>query len=100
VDAAGRGEARDAAGYVRPHELEVATEASAAGGLWTTLERANVAGTFVKLELIDEDGRALHAHVSREVYGALAASEGDRLYVTPRTVRIFPGEEPVSPERP
>ncbi|MBL8114755.1 MAG: sulfate ABC transporter ATP-binding protein [Acidobacteria bacterium] len=108
VDVAGRGEARGAppqaeayaAGYVRPHELEVATEASAAGGLWTTLERANVAGTFVKLELLDEDGRSLHAHVSREVYGALAASEGDRLYVTPRTVRIFPGEEPVSPERP
>src|SRR5438552_4129710 len=82
-------ESRPAAGYARPHELEVTRIENGGGGLWATLRHASPAGAVVKLELSDTDGRSLQAEVTREQSEALQARVGERLYVKPRKLRIF-----------
>jgi sulfate/thiosulfate transport system ATP-binding protein len=82
-------EARPAAGYARPHELEVAREQGPGGGLWATLRHASPAGAVVKLELESEAGEVLRVEASRERYEALAPRPGERLYVRPRGLHVF-----------
>jgi sulfate transport system ATP-binding protein len=93
-----RDEARPAAGYARPHELDVARIENGGGGLWATLRHVSPAGAVVKLELTDPDGGSLQAEVTREQHETLCAQVGERLYVKPRKLRIFvqPEEDAVS----
>jgi sulfate transport system ATP-binding protein len=81
-------EARTAAGYARPHELDVDRH-DGGGGFWATLRHANPAGSVVKLELVDGEERAVQVETTREQYEALHPKPGERLYVKPRQVRIF-----------
>jgi sulfate transport system ATP-binding protein len=80
------------AGYIRPHELELAREESGEAGVWATLVRVNAASALVKLELRDAGGRSLHAEMPREIYGSLRPLVGERLHVVPRNVRVFEEE--------
>jgi sulfate transport system ATP-binding protein len=84
-------EARPAAGYARPHEMEVGRVENGGGGLWATLRHLSPAGAVVKLELADAEGHSLQAEVTREQHEALQARMGERLYVKPRKLRIFVG---------
>jgi sulfate transport system ATP-binding protein len=77
-----------AEGYARPHELDVTLE-DVGGGLWATLTHASPAGAFVKVDLSDADGKLLHAEISREVFDSLGVSQGERVYVRPRRLRVF-----------
>jgi sulfate transport system ATP-binding protein len=79
---------RSAQGFARPHELDLARE-EGGGGFWATLRHVSRAGAVVRLELEDEDGAPIHAEATREQFEVLGASTGERLYVTPRQVRIF-----------
>ena len=79
-----------AAGYARPHELEVA-RADTGNGLWAILETATLAGAIVKLELLDDDRKLLQVEVARDHYDALNPKIGERLYVRPRKIRVFVG---------
>ena len=79
---------RSAQGFARPHELDLARH-DGGGGFWATLRHVNRAGSVVKLELEDGDGRPIHAEATREHFEALDVAPGDPLYVTPRQVRIF-----------
>ncbi len=63
-------ESQPAAGYARPHELEVG-RADSGNGLWATLEIANLAGAIVKLELLDDERKILQVEVARDHYDAL-----------------------------
>ena len=81
-------ESRPAAGYARPHELDVA-RADSGGGLWAILETANLAGAIVKLELLDDDRQLLQVEVAREHYDGLNPKIGERLYVRPKKIRVF-----------
>jgi sulfate transport system ATP-binding protein len=78
-----------AAGYARPHELEVARSADADGGLWATVRHVHAAGATVKLELADEEGRLLQVDVTRQRHDEVRPQPGERLYVRPRTLRVF-----------
>ncbi|PYQ19996.1 MAG: sulfate ABC transporter ATP-binding protein [Acidobacteria bacterium] len=82
-------EARPAAGYTRPHEMEVGRAENGGGGLWATLRHLSPAGAVVKLELADAEGRSFQAEVNREQHETLRARVGERLYVRPRKLRIF-----------
>ena len=82
-------ESRPAAGYARPHELEVTRIENGGGGLWATLRHTSPAGAVVKLELADAEGRSMQAEVTREQNESLQARVGERLYVKPRKLRIF-----------
>jgi len=81
-------ESLPAAGYTRPHELEVDRVDRNGGGFWATLRYANTAGAIVKLEL-GTDERVVHVETTREQYEALHPTTGERLYVRPRQVRVF-----------
>ncbi len=82
-------ESRPAAGYTRPHELEVVRTEGEGGGFWAVLRYANTAGAVVKLELLTGDDRVVQVETSREVFESLHPTTGERLYVRPRQVRIF-----------
>jgi sulfate transport system ATP-binding protein len=80
---------RPAAGYARPHELHVAREADAGGGFWATLRHVQASGAIVKLELDDPEGRQVQVESAREAFERLRPALGERLFVSPRQVRIF-----------
>ena len=77
-----------AAGYARPHELAVG-RTDDGGGLWAQLTAVNTTGSIVKMEFTDADDHLIRVELAREAYGALAPTVGERLYVRPRTLRIF-----------
>jgi sulfate/thiosulfate transport system ATP-binding protein len=82
-------EPRAAAGYVRPHELDVARAPEGEGGIWATVRHVNAAGAVIKLELEAADGGALRVDMSPERHASLAPRVGERLYVQPRRLRLF-----------
>ena len=84
-------DSRPAAGYARPHELEV-TRSAGGDGLWAALSAVNLAGAIVRLELKGDDGRLLQVEIARDGYEALAPKVGERLYVRPRKLRVFVAE--------
>jgi sulfate transport system ATP-binding protein len=90
--------ARPAAGYARPHELEVDRGEGAGGGLWATLRHASPAGAVVRLELESEGGEVLRVEAARERYEILAPRPGERLYVRPRGLHVFVEPEAVRRE--
>jgi sulfate transport system ATP-binding protein len=81
-------ESRPAAGYARPHELDVA-RVDSGGGLWAILETANLAGAIVRMELLDDERKLLQVEVAREYYDGLNPKIGERLYVRPKKIRVF-----------
>ncbi len=83
-------ESKPAAGYARPHELDVARTDSG-NGLWASLETANLAGAIVRLELLDDEHNLLQVEVARDHYDALNPKIGERLYVRPKKLRVFVG---------
>jgi len=85
-------DSRPAAGYARPHELEVA-RADTGNGLWAILETANLAGAIVRLELLDDERKLLQVEVARDHYDTLNPKIGERLYVRPRRIRVFVGQD-------
>jgi sulfate/thiosulfate transport system ATP-binding protein len=81
-----------AVGYVRPFELEITpwSEDHADATVVATVRFIAAAGPSVRLELKREDtGNALEAEISRERYRELELSIGDKVGVTPRTLRVF-----------
>jgi sulfate transport system ATP-binding protein len=78
-----------AAGYARPHELEVGRTADTEGGLWATVRHVHSAGAVVKLELADDEGHLLQVDVTRQRHEEMQPQRGERLYVRPRTMRVF-----------
>ena len=77
-----------AEGYARPHELDV-TRDETGGGLWAILRHASPSGALVKVDLMDTDGRLLHAEIGREQFDDLNVKQGERVYVRPRRLRVF-----------
>jgi sulfate transport system ATP-binding protein len=82
-------EARDAAGYARPHELEI-SRADEGGGLWATVTDVRMSGALVKLEVNGTDGRVIQVELGREQYERIRAIVGEQVYVKARRVRVFP----------
>ena len=81
-------EARTAAGYARPHELDI-SRAEEGGGLWATVSDVRVSGAVVKIETVDGDGRPMQIEMGRDRYQAIRAIPGEKVYVRPRRVRVF-----------
>jgi sulfate transport system ATP-binding protein len=79
---------RTAAAYTRPHEFDV-SRTETGSGLWAVLEDVTVFGAMVRLELAGAHGGLIHAELGRDQFERLGVHPGDRLYVTPRKVRVF-----------
>ncbi len=59
------------------------------GGLWGRVVDVNATGGIVKVDLRDDDGRTIRVELGRDTYDALAPARGERLYITPRRLRVF-----------
>ena len=82
-------DSRAVSGYAWPHELEV-SRAPTGGGVWTTVEEVRRSGGVVKLELRSvADDRCVRVELAREEQQRLAVRTGERVYITPRQVRVF-----------
>ncbi len=79
---------RTAAAYTRPHEFDV-SRTETGSGLWAVLEDVTASGAMVRLELAGAHGGLIHAELGRDQFDRLGVQPGDRLYVTPRKVRVF-----------
>ncbi len=84
-------ESRTAAGYSRPHELDI-SRADEGGGLWTTVTDVRMVGAVVKIEVAGTDGRPIQVELGRERYQTIRAIIGESVYVKPSHVRVFMDE--------
>jgi sulfate transport system ATP-binding protein len=82
-------EGREAQGFSRPHELDLARHDGNGGGFWATLRHVNPGGATVRLELEDAEARLIQVEATRERFETLRPRRGERLYVKPRQVRVF-----------
>jgi len=73
---------------VRPHDFAV-SRAAVPGGIPATVVRVQTAGSVVKLELADRQRQALYVHLSHAEYDANPVGISDRVYLEPRSSRIF-----------
>ena len=83
-------EARDAAVYVRPHELAIERYKNGSPSLEARVLHVNPTGSRTKLELrtLDSD-LLLSAEISAERFAELGLKAGDIVHVSPRRVRVF-----------
>ena len=83
-------EARDAAVYVRPHELAVERHKNDVPSLEARVLHVNPTGSRAKLELrAVEYDLLLSAEISAERFAELGLKPGDIVQVSPRRVRVF-----------
>jgi len=79
---------RPAAGYARPHELEVSRNLTN-GGLPARLVHVTPAGALVRLELLDDESRTIVVDLPRVQQEQEQFHAGERLSVIPRRLTIF-----------
>lgn len=73
---------------VRPHDFDIRTAATS-GGIPAEVIRVLTAGPIVKIELEDQLGQVLYVHVSHAGYAENPVRVADRVYLVPRSSRIF-----------
>lgn len=73
---------------VRPHDFTV-SRAATSGGIPAEVVRVLTAGPVVKLELTDQQKQVLYVHLSHAEYDAGPVGVSDRVYLVPRSSRIF-----------
>jgi len=80
--------------YARPHELDIHRSRTEERCLPATVRHVNPAGAVAKIELLLVDQETIvQANLSRERYLELQLQHGDAVFVVPRQLRIFVGEE-------
>jgi sulfate transport system ATP-binding protein len=85
---AGR-DARIAALYIRPHQLEIDRVAHGEQQFRARVAHVNPAGPLVKVDLVAEWGDPVRVEMSQERYRALALETGGDVFVRPKDMRIF-----------
>ena len=74
--------------FVRPHDIELRLEPNGESER-ATVERVVHLGFEVRVELRLDDGRELHAQVTREECERLEIAPGAEVFVRPRHTRVF-----------
>ena len=83
-----------AIGYVRPHEIDLHRLSDGTGAIEATVGRIQPVGAVARLEMIRTDnGEVIEGEVSQEQWRDLALSTGERVFIRPKSLRVFP--EPV-----
>jgi len=75
--------------FIRPHDIELRLEPNGKSSSSATVERVLHLGFEVRVELRLEDGRELHAQVTREEAERLELAPGSEVFVRPRHTRVF-----------
>lgn len=83
-------EEREAAIYVRPHELIIERAGPDANGLDAKVLHVNMTGARAKVELLVlESEQLINAELPPERFAELELKSGDTVKVSPRRVRVF-----------
>ena len=85
-------EARDQAGvaYVRTYDVELTPSSSGKSSIEAIVRHVRAFGPVVRLELDrTDDGSSVEAHIPRAQYERLALGKGQRVFVSPTSVRVF-----------
>jgi sulfate transport system ATP-binding protein len=81
---------REAAVYVRPHELDIELSPNGAGSLAARVTHVNPAGAVARIHLEALEGSlTLSVEVTPERWSELQLRIGDTAYVSPRRARVF-----------
>ena len=85
-------DAQDQAGvaYVRTYDVELTPSASGRSQLEAVVRHIRAFGPVVRLELDRvEGGSGIEAHIPRAAFEELGLTKGQRVYVSPTSVRVF-----------
>lgn len=75
--------------FVRPYELEIRAQKNGAPALQARIERIQLAGPLVKIELAGETGEPVQVEMSHDRFRDRPYAVGDEVFVTPRQSRVF-----------
>jgi len=76
--------------YVRTYDVELAPFASGPSSLEAVVRHIRAFGPMVRLELdLVDGGRTIEAHIPRARFESLALGRGERVFVSPTSVRVF-----------
>ncbi len=85
-------EARDQAGvaYVRTYDVQLTPSAKGRSSIEATVRHVRAFGPVVRLELDRaDDGGSIEAHIPRALFDRLGVGKGERVFVSPTSVRVF-----------
>src|SRR5215510_1959113 len=92
LEAPEHADARDipAVGYVRPHDIEVTRSRNGTAAIEATISYIHPIGPLVHIELTSCDsGNLIEVALSKDRYQELRFQEGERVFITPRKLRVF-----------
>ena len=79
-----------AVAYVRTYDVELTPSPSGLSSIEAIVHHVRAFGPVVRLELNRvDDGGMIEAHIARAHYERLGISKGQRVYVSPTSVRVF-----------
>jgi sulfate transport system ATP-binding protein len=79
--------------YVRTYDMQLHRSPVEEGCLEAVVSHVRAFGPVIRIELdLAKDGRAIEAHLPRSQFDRMPFTKGDRLYVAPTHVRVFPDE--------
>ena len=79
-----------AVAYVRTYDVELTPSPSGLSSIEAVVHHVRAFGPVVRLELSRvEDGATIEAHIARPHYERLGISKGQRVFVSPTSVRVF-----------
>ena len=80
-------------GYARPHEIEISREWTDGVAIPARVRTVHNAGPMARVQLEREEGGAtVEVVLSRDQFDRLALQANERVYLTPRRLRLFPSE--------
>jgi len=81
---------RPASAYVRPHDIDIRKTRGDAPAFEAVISYVHSLGPLVRLELQRADQTEIvEAELTRERFKELTVAEGDRVFISPRNVRVF-----------
>jgi sulfate transport system ATP-binding protein len=92
VEAPEHADARDipAVGYVRPYDIEIERDRNGAPAIAAIVSHVQRVGPLVHLELTRGDtGDVIEVELSKERYLEMHIEEGERVFITPRKLKVF-----------
>lgn len=74
--------------YVRPHDIEI-ERAQLGDALPVIIDHVRAIGSIVRLDMHLDSGDPVEAEMSRDAYSGKAFKTGERVFIRPRTAKVF-----------
>ncbi len=74
---------------VRPHDLEIHTQANGRPTLAARISRILTAGPQVKIELVSRSGELINVEMAHDRFQGMHIETGAEVYLSPRDARVF-----------